>query len=54
MLDSFRIVEASLGRLPGLDAEEIGLSPDPEKGGTIRFRADVMREHGRLPGTGDR
>jgi len=54
MLDSFRIVEASLGRLPGLDAEEIGLSPDVETDGTIRFRADVMCEHGSLLGTGDR
>ncbi len=55
MLDPFRIVEASLGSPSGRpDAEEISLSPDLETGGRIRFRADVMCEHGSLPGTGDR
>jgi len=54
MLDPFRIVEASLGCLPGLDAEEMGLSPDVETDGTIRFRTEVMCEHGSLLGTGDR
>ncbi len=32
----------------------MGLSPDLETDGTIRFRTDVMREPGSLPGTGNR
>jgi len=32
----------------------MGLSPDVETDGTIRFRTDVMRQHGSLPGTEDR